>query len=144
MPIISKKSSFILFSAWIYLSGALLYGQDLAESMWHLENTQADGISNLYLHLKSDGTAVLHYYQRESEDNPPVYHRKEEEWYPINSKGIIIQDYMGEFIVLRIAEESNSLEIDSPVAYFSGSFNSMNSEEWDEFLKMTEAIYENR
>lgn len=139
MPIISKKSCFILFSLWLALPGALLSGQDMADTLWHMKNTHPDGISDIYLHLKPDGTAVLLYYQNGTGDEPAIYHSKEEEWYYLNRNRIILQDYMGEFILLEIAGERNSLRIASPVAYFSGSFLPFGREEWDALTEKAEA-----
>jgi len=134
----NKKRIFTLFFLILSLSGSFLSCQDLPDSLWHLSNTHPEGVQELYLYLRADGVAELHYFDSD------FYRLREEEWYRMNEKRLIIQDYMGEFIVLNIMETGEELEINSPVNYFSGIFYRMNQGEKEIFLNRIHSTAENR
>lgn len=134
----NKKRLFTLFFFLLHTTGTFLFGQDLSGSRWYLSNTHPEGVRELYLYLGADGLVELHYYQ------PDTYRLKEEEWYRINDKRLIIQDYMGEFVVLNILDGGEFLEINSPVEYFTGTFRRLSESEWNDFMKKMESKAENR
>jgi len=126
---IRKKPKTLLFFLLINLSLSVFAEETLTDSFWIMDNQRYEsGINQVVLNLKSRGEAVWYYLFYPESDTDFSWRIRKEEWYPIQNKQIIVQDYMGEFVVLQ--QEEENLKIKSPVEGFEGIFSPYSEEQF--------------
>ncbi|MDA3850171.1 MAG: hypothetical protein PF447_02750 [Spirochaetaceae bacterium] len=109
----------------------MLWGQSLEESYWTWTPESTDIEGQLYLNLQAQGKCLWLYLD---DNNSTQNSLREEEWYRAREDLVIIQNYMREFLPLKIDSDNGILIARGPL---KGSFVEISREE---FLALQDKI----